>query len=302
MLHPITFSFPEEKIIREIPVKTKLISSLIPGNLSTYIYTNETDYYNEYRNSLFALTTKKAGWDCMRHYEIIANGCIPYFPNIEECPPNTMALLPKNLIKEGNLLYDKYKNTTLIELGSRDIEQCKELIIKLVTYLQNNLTTTRIAKYILRLIRSNLDTRKKDVKSILFLSGETSPDYLRCVTLHGFKTIFGSRCHDYPKIPHIYKSSTIDYSILYGKGITYTNLLNSYLRDNSLDETIEEDILNKKYDIVIYGSYHRGMPFYEKISSIYSASDIILLCGEDIHICDYMRWINKGHHVFVREF
>jgi hypothetical protein len=294
MIHPITFSFPEEKVIREIPVKTKLVSSLIPGNLSTYIYKNETDYYNEYRTSFFAITTKKAGWDCMRHYEIIANGCIPYFPNIEDCPQNTMALLPMGLIKEGNLLYDTYKNTTLTSLSSTDIEQCKELIIKLVTYLRNHLTTTKMAQYI-------LDTTKKNVKSILFLSGELTPDYLRCITLHGFKTIFGLRCHDYPKIPHIYKSSTINYSTLYGRGITYTNLVNPDIRDDSLDKTIEEDILNKKYDIIIYGSYHRGMPYYDKISMIYPASDIILLCGEDIHTCDYMRWINKGHHVFIRE-
>jgi hypothetical protein len=294
MLHPITFSFPEEKIIREIPVKTKLISSLIPGNLSTYIYTNETDYYNEYRNSLFALTTKKAGWDCMRHYEIIANGCIPYFPKIEECPPNTMALLPKDLLKEGNILYETYKNTELSNLSSTDIEQCNKLIKKLVTYLQDHLTTTKMAKYI-------INTIKKNVKSILYLSADPSPDYLRCVTLHGFKTIFGSRCHDYPKVPHIYKSSTLNYSQLYGRGITYTNLLDPYFRDESLDKTIEEDILNKKYDIVIYGSYHRGMPYYDMVSRIYPASDIILLCGEDIHTCDYTSWVNKGHHVFVRE-
>ena len=293
MLHPITFSFPEEKVIREIPVKTKVVSSLIPGKLDTYIYTNESDYYNEYQQSLFALTTKKAGWDCMRHYEIIANGCIPYFPDIEKCPPNTMALLPKDLIKEGNLLYDTYKNTAIGDLSSSDIDNCKELITKLVAYLQDHLTTAKMAKYILNTTR--------DVKSILFLSGQSSPDYLRCITLHGFKSILGSKCHDYPKIPHIYKSSTINYQGLYGKGITYTNLLDPDMRDDSLDNRLEEDIHNKKYDMIVYGSYHRGMPYYNIISRIYPASDIILLCGEDIHKCDYQMWINRGHHVFVRE-
>jgi hypothetical protein len=38
MLHAITFSFPEEKIIKNIPNKTKFISDLVPGNLETYIY------------------------------------------------------------------------------------------------------------------------------------------------------------------------------------------------------------------------------------------------------------------------
>ena len=199
MLHPITFSFPEEKVISEIPVKTKLISSLIPGKLDTYIYKNEMDYYNEYRQSVFALTTKKAGWDCMRHYEIIANGCIPYFPDIEQCPPNTMALLPKDLLKEGNSLYNKYKNIQIADLSHTDIECCKELSIKLLTYMRNHLTTSKMAKYILNPV-------KKLVSSVLYLSGDSSPDYLRCITLHGFKTVFGSRCHDYPKVPHIYKT------------------------------------------------------------------------------------------------
>jgi hypothetical protein len=291
MLHPITFSFPEEKVIREIPIKMKLVSSLIPGKLDTYIYTNESDYYNEYQQSLFALTTKKAGWDCMRHYEIIANGCIPYFPDIEKCPPNTMALFPKDLIKEGNLLYNRYKE---LELSPSIINNCKELITKLVAYLRDHLTTTKMAKYI-------LNTTGKDVKSILFLSGQSTPDYLRCVTLHGFKSILGSKCHDYPKIPHIYKSSINNYAKLYGKGITYTNLLDQDMRDDSLDKTLMEDIHNKKYDIIIYGSYHRGIPYYNIISRIYPASDIILLCGEDIHKCNYQVCINRGHRVFVRE-
>ena len=75
--------------------------------------------------------------------------------------------------------------------------------------------------------------------------------------LHGFKEIMGINCHDYPKVPHIYKSNNIDYSKLYGKGISYTNLLESDLHDDNLDNTIEENIKNKYYDIVIYGSYHR---------------------------------------------
>jgi hypothetical protein len=205
-----------------------------------------------------------------------------------------MALLPKDLLKEGNLLHEQYKNTKLSELTSTDIDKCKEHSIKLLTYLRTHLTTTKMADYI-------LNSAKKDVKSILYLSSDPSPDYLRCVTLHGFKTIFGLMCHDYPKIPHIYKTPTINYSRLYGKGITYTNLLNPNMRDDTLDNTLEEDISKKKYDIIIYGSYHRGMPYYNIISKVYDPSDIILLCGEDIHTCDYRTWINKGHHVFVRE-
>jgi len=294
-IFPITFSIPECKIIDYIPKKIKILSSLIPGDLSTYIYQNETDYYNEYRKSFFAKTTKKGGWDCMRHYEIIANGCIPYFPNIEICPINTMALLPKELIIQGNNLYEKYKNISIHELTKENINELNSLIIKFLKYMRDHLTTSKMSQYILE--KSGF----KNIKSILYLSGNTSPDYLRCVTLHGFKELFGTNCHDYPKIPHIYKNNNIEYYRLYGKGITYTNLFDENLHNPEFDDTVEHDIRNKKYDIIIYGSYHRGMPYYDLVSQIYESNQIILLCGEDEHRCDYNNWTNRGHNVFVRE-
>lgn len=293
MIHPISFCFPEEKVVTEIPKKTKMVSSLIPGNMSTYIYNNETDYYNEYRQSLFAITTKKAGWDCMRHYEIMANGCIPYFPNIEECPVNTMALLPKHLFIQGNALYEKYKNMNIHDI---DLSECNELIYKYLTYVKDHLTSVQMAKYILDKV--NLSTASK----ILILSQDTVPDYLRSLIIPGFKSLFGSNCHDYPKIPHIYKADAIDYSSLYGKGITYTNLVDSTKHNDSLDQTIKRDIENHYYDLIIYGSYHRGnILYYDLVYKSYTADKIIFLCGEDIHHCNYKEWTNKGHHVFVRE-
>ena len=296
MLHPITFSIPKNKIVLIIPNKTKVISNLIPGRIETYIYDNETDYYNQYKESLFAITTKKAGWDCMRHYEILANGCIPYFPDIEICPVNTMALLPKKLIIEGNELYKKYgmyKNIN--DFTSNEMNECNTLISKMIDYTNKNLTTIKLAKYILE------KTNFNNVSNILYLSGDTRPDYLRCLTLHGFKELIGEKCHDYPKIPHIYKSNYINYRELYGKGITYTNLLESNLHDDKLDDTIENDIKNKKFDIVIYGSYHRGMPFYDLVNKIYNPNEIILLCGEDIHCCNYNELLSRGYNIFVRE-
>ena len=61
-------------------------------------------------------------------------------------------------------------------------------------------------------------------------------------------------CYDYPKIPHIYKSDKINYKKLYGKGITYTNLLNQSSNYQILNETaVIENIKTKYYDIIIYG-------------------------------------------------
>jgi hypothetical protein len=281
-VYPITFSIPEEKVVADIQPKTKLLSSLIPGKLSTYIYENEADYYDEYRQSVFATTTKKAGWDCMRHYEILANGCIPYFPDLIMCPPRVMALLPKGLIHVGTDLYLKGPDF--------ESQECQDLAKQLLEYTRKHLTTKAMAKYILT--KSN-----QDPKRILYLSGQTGPDYLRCLTLHGFKALFGKACHDFPKIPHIYKGS---FSHLYGKGISYTNLLEHALHDDRADKTLIDDIKNKRYDLVIYGSWHRGMPLFDFVCKFYPPEQIILMCGEDTHKCNYRQWSEK-HNVFVRE-
>lgn len=298
-IFPITFSIPKEKICTspDLIKKTKILSDLIPGRLDTYIYNNETDYYNEYQKSLFALTTKKGGWDCLRHYEILANNCIPIFPNIENCPKNTMKLLSKTLIIEGNLLYEAFKNKYIHELSEEDLNKYNNLANRLFNYTNNNLTTKQIAKYILN------KTNNDKCYNILYLSGDTNPDYLRCLTLHGFKELFGENCHDYPKIPHIYKSNNINYTKLYGKGISYTNLLDETLHNSKIDNNILDYIKIKHFDLIIYGSHTRGMPFYDLVDSIYEPNKIILLNGEDnsYNIDYFTNWILKGHYVFVRE-
>ena len=295
MLHPITFSIPAEKICSRLEEKTKMISSLIPGKLSTYIYNDEESYYNEYKKSMFAMTTKKAGWDCMRHYEIICNGCLPYFPNIEKCPENTMTLLPKDLFIESNELFKKLKDKAPTELNSDEIKEYTQLVNKMLRFTRLNLTTKSLASYILD--KSNHAQATK----ILYLSGSLYPDYLRCLCLHGFKELLGSNCHDFPKVPHIYKNHNIPSNRLYGKGFSYSGLLETDLHDDEWDKTLIDNIKERQYDLVVYGSFHRGMPFYDLVSSVYEPNKIILLCGEDIHACNYNLLIERGHTVFVRE-
>lgn len=104
---PISFSVPRKKILREFP-GDKLAWCAInlpaccthPNHYDTYIHQDETSYYEDYRRSYFAVTTKKGGWDCLRHYEILANGSLPVFINIENCPQRTCYFLNKEHLKE----------------------------------------------------------------------------------------------------------------------------------------------------------------------------------------------------------
>lgn len=59
-IFPINFSFPSSNICNYIPKKEKLLSNLIPGVLTSYIYNTQEEYYEEYKKSMFAITKKKS--------------------------------------------------------------------------------------------------------------------------------------------------------------------------------------------------------------------------------------------------
>jgi len=306
--YPITFSIPPCKITnKENCIKKRnFIASLIPGDNSTYIYITEKEYYESYQSSYYAITLKKCGWDCLRHYEILANNCIPYFIDIENCPKNTMGLFPKELIIESNKLFEKiigkYENIEEIFQKCKDIEltpsyeeEYNKILDKLVLYTKEYLTTVSISNYILK------SSNNENISKILFLNGCTRGDYLRCLTLAGFKTNFKTNCHEYPIVPHLYKDKDISATTA-GLGFSYTHILEPHVRvDDLTDEVVINNIKINYYDIVIYGSYHRGKPFFDIVLQSYPPDKIIMLCGEDIHCCDYETYSNKGIHVFIRE-
>ena len=182
-IKPINFSIPKNKIIKEINRKPKnLLSPLIPGRLETYIYKDEKSYNQMYQNSVFALTYRKGGWDCFRHYEILMNGCIPFHLEINKCPNKTLEKLPKDLLKEILKKYEwilsKYnpffiykkkflnikkimlflissiKSNESLENFIHNNEEVFEIKNQLLNYTKNNLTTELIAKGIIERIQS----------------------------------------------------------------------------------------------------------------------------------------------------
>src|SRR5579862_5558247 len=234
-VYPIQFSIPEHKIVKEIPEKDRDFAHIIPGDPNTYIYTDEEDYYTDYQHSYFAVTMKKAGWDCMRHYEILANGCIPYFVDLDKCDKDTMFFLPRDLILEAmNLPGVSYLH---IDHSQFDTAKYYEILNKLLEHTRKYLTTRNMAQYILDTVHYT------GTGKILYLSNDEDPDYLRCITLVGFKELLGDRVVDVPKIQHIYKSYPGDIKRLYGKGFTYTKNVEDLPIDR---ENIEERIRNKE--------------------------------------------------------
>jgi hypothetical protein len=104
---PIAFAYPSyfsPPLDWREPDRTQLLAPCVPGYTKSYVFKTEEAYFRQYSKSIFALTVKKAGWDCMRHYEILKAGSIPFFPDIIEKPNETMSEYPIGLQTEANCL------------------------------------------------------------------------------------------------------------------------------------------------------------------------------------------------------
>ena len=113
-LRPISFSFIEAKIRKDSPKKTKdfgrhvvdpEVAARVPGSATSYAFESEEEYYADLSSSRFGITTKRSGWDCLRHYEIAANGAVPCFRDLEQKPVNCA---PHGLVPGENCL--AYRN------------------------------------------------------------------------------------------------------------------------------------------------------------------------------------------------
>lgn len=174
---PISFAIPKSKISKEIKSFPKnLLSPLIPGKKKSYIYNNEAEYFKMYNDSLFSLTYRKTGWDCLRHYEILASGSIPLFWDIKKCPELTCTTLPKkqliqildkfswvvNLYNPFKVLKKRFRrkenfiNFFLNIFKTIDVQkliynnsEINDLRNNLLNYTKKNLTSEKLAKYVI---------------------------------------------------------------------------------------------------------------------------------------------------------
>ena len=92
---PVSFSIPSEKIRSVDPAaKTQRLAShcVDPdvaqacGLHTSYAFDSEQAYYDDLAASRFAVTTKRGGWDCLRHYEIAAAGAVPCVRDLSAKP------------------------------------------------------------------------------------------------------------------------------------------------------------------------------------------------------------------------
>jgi hypothetical protein len=109
-LRPISFSIPAEKVLDAPPPKRKdfprhVVDEAMAERIGSQIdhaFDDEDAYYADLRASRFGITTKRSGWDALRHYEIAACGAVPCFRDLDRKPTGCA---PFGLSDENSITY-----------------------------------------------------------------------------------------------------------------------------------------------------------------------------------------------------
>jgi hypothetical protein len=301
-----------------LPKKSMDFSELIPGKFHTYKYAfeNEQDYRRMYSLAYFAVTMKKAGWDCNRHYEIISSGTIPYFDNLTSAGQHTLSLLPKSLLYEAQKLPGVSRENLTINHTLFDVNQYYLLLHRLLYYAKYRLTTTKIVEYILKVINYPLHLSSKH--SVLFIAHGTC-DFMKDFMLDGFTRVFEENLHvfqppaflyDYPASKRWTPEETTAYfgEPLYGSGFGFKLSLKKYfhlyVRDKKelpTEKVMQELIENKTFSLIVYGSIWRASSLLSIVTKHYERSRIVIIDGQDEGHMGGRADVSKQGYYFCRE-
>jgi len=115
-VRPTGFGIPDHMIRPiNIAIKDQLHQKTWPRKIidpqhrepdtSHYLFTDETEYYDDMARSWFGLSCKKGGWDCLRHYEILAAGSVLMIKDVDqkapECSPQHLEPLSYSSYEEA---------------------------------------------------------------------------------------------------------------------------------------------------------------------------------------------------------
>lgn len=86
-IRPLSFSERTKLFQRTAPHHASFQPVRDLATQAHHIYTDEEEYFRDMQTSWFGLTSIKGGWDCLRHYEILASGACLLFRDYDQKPP-----------------------------------------------------------------------------------------------------------------------------------------------------------------------------------------------------------------------
>lgn len=267
-IYPLGYSIPEEHFIDGEVSKTKTFGALIPGDTSTYIYSKQEEYFKMYKEAMFGFTFRKGGWDCLRHYEIIANQCIPYFMGLEECPELSMSKLPKSEILN---CMEEYSNKTLT------LEKYHQYANRIFEHAKKHLTCRSSAETFLKTMsdrrRGNDSKEIKDFRVLMIRINQMN--YTRIMLAVGLRKVLGKQFVEFPRDSYLYD----------GGGFTLTGMVD----DIGVERTgLKAKIRKHYFDLIVIGNIDaedeiqfRKIPFWAQIKKYYGMESVAFLFGGD---------------------
>jgi hypothetical protein len=148
-LFPTAISYPEEKVASSVPAKRREFQSHIvdpevaaqqPGSGTSYAFEDEGDYRADLEASRFGVTTKRKGWDALRHYEIAAAGAVPCFRLLRRKPPRCA---PHGLVAGENCLSYSRADDLFAEIARLGDAQYAALAAGALDWARANTTRRR---------------------------------------------------------------------------------------------------------------------------------------------------------------
>lgn len=343
-IYPISFAITEEFVRHTVPDKRHGWGTVIPGNPATYVFRShaagcwevpvdspanttqdllstrhmEARYHGDMAGAFFSISYRKAGWDCLRHLEILGMGSLLIMPGIESCPRTTMAFYPKKILNiakrfpgqshegSGGLHGSNIKLS--YDEAAVDRPLYAVTVTALLDYTRRVLSTRAMAAYILE------TAGVPKPRSVLYLATNESwyGDYQGDAVLHGLKLLLGGAAvTDYVRRDVIYRSlDDLDWKkhtlwkchLLKG-GYTFAALFMEL--PGTVDRSnIAARIKAKEFDVVVVGQAHRSeTPFLDEVMQSYPRDKVIALYGGDGPILprDVHKYAQYSSWIFSRE-
>ena len=165
-VYPTGFGIPIERIMPiNLLIKDQLYQKTAPcdtlfepvrdmgGGYAHHKFTSEDEYYHDLSRSWFGLTCKKGGWDCLRHYEIIAAGTLLLFKDYlrkpYQCSPQNLPCFSYSDKCELNELM------TRLVINNKPTQEYLDMLISQRQWLYTHGTTVARANSLLKIVFEN---------------------------------------------------------------------------------------------------------------------------------------------------
>jgi hypothetical protein len=304
-VYPLSYCIPDECIATLPRDKLHVIAEVIPGRPETYRFGpgEEAEYDESYATSRFAITSQKGGWDCLRHYEILAAGAVPIFDGLERCPVATMTTFPKELVLRAR--------QELLPWRAEKEALYAQTVRALLAHTREHCSSSSAARRVLGVFEARAEPSTR-ITRVLLLRANSGVNYSREFLWIGLARELaarGGRGLCWPDMDYLYEDSVTSAATLHGCGFKYTRRLPASLRADPAafnaeqvtqepgsastppsDEAVIRLIRARAFDVVLFGKVGPDegptgtaphLPFWDEVYTNYPPHRIGFIYGGD---------------------